>query len=88
MNDEAPIHPYIHPFILLCSSKVESQRQQVQERNAYTPLPSHTLPEVSQGVPRPEGIYKPFIESWVCPKASFQLEVCGKPPKGGNWETS
>jgi len=77
--------PSIHPSILICLSGAGSWWQPAKQGPPGFLLPSHTLvpPGGSRGVPRPDEIYNPSSGFWVCPGVSSQLDVPGKPLRGG-----
>ena len=54
-----------------CLSKVGARRQQVQEIKQHSPAP----PGGYWSVPQPKGTYNASSESWVCSRASSQLDV-------------
>ena len=75
----------IHPSILWglsgpggAGSRLSKELQAPSPQQRF-PVP----PGGPRGVPRPAGICNPSSQLWVYPLVSYQLDVPGKPPRGG-----
>ncbi|KAK0151754.1 hypothetical protein N1851_006880 [Merluccius polli] len=83
----------LRPLLTLPVNTVASVDHRVQDlRLKWTPsgLIRYTGPQCfplppggPRGVPRPAGICNPSSQFWVYPVVSYQLDVPGKPPRGG-----
>jgi len=80
-------HPSIHSHLL---SPRSGRGQQTQQADQDFPLTRHFPAHSgkSRGVPRPAASYNPSSVSCVFPGVSSQLDVPGKPLKGGVQEAS